>query len=118
MNVTRRTPLLLDAFLIEFRCFSIYEVVGDVPVAVVRARIDIENLLRRRSAGKVRVEFVRAREPRTHRQVAADICKRILERVGVPNTDAVAILQTIDGPLCQRLRVGSQQVEMTFVEAL
>ncbi len=116
MNVARRTSFLLDAFLFELCGFSVFEVVGDVRVAIVRARIDVQNLFRRGCAGKIGEQFVSTRQPRTHRQFAADIRKRILERISVPKTDAITILQTIDRFRRERLHVGSQQVEMAFVK--
>ena len=116
MNVARRTSLPLDAFLIELCCFSVLEIVGDVRVAIVRARIDVQNLFRRRGAGKICEQLVSTREPGAHWQFAADVCKRILERVSIPKTDAVAILQTIERFRCERLHIGSQQLQVAFIK--
>ena len=74
------------------------------------------SLFGRGGAGKFGEQFVSTRQPRTHGQIAADVRKRILERVSVPKTDAVAILQTIDRFRRERLHVGSQQVEVMFVK--
>ena len=54
MNVARRTSLLLDAFLFELDGFSVLDVVGDVRVAIVRARIDVQKSLWSRRRREVR----------------------------------------------------------------
>ena len=71
MNVARGTPFLLDAFFVELDDLCVFDVVGDVGVAVLRAGIDVENFFRCGGAGKFGEQFVGACEPRADCQVAA-----------------------------------------------
>src|SRR6185369_14603354 len=108
MNVARRTAFLLDSFVFEFNYLGVLDVVGDVSVAIVRARIDIQQLFRCRGAGKIGEEFVRASQPRTHTQITADIRERVLERISIPETDAVTILQMCNSFGRERVEVSSK----------
>ena len=60
------------------------------------AGIDVQNLFGRRGTGKICKEFVCARQLGATSELAANVRKRILERIGIPKTDAVATLQTIN----------------------
>ena len=95
MNIARRATLLLDAFLFELCGFGVLDVVGNVGVAIVCARIDVQEFFRRECARKIGVQLEGTREPCAHAQLAADVRKGILERVGIPKADAITILQTL-----------------------
>src|SRR5205085_4984677 len=116
MNITRRTPLSFSAFFLELCCFGVLEVVSNVSIAILRAGIDIQDLFCRCRSGKIGEQFMRASEPSGDCQVTADVCKCILERVSVPEADAVPVLQTMNRFGSERLNIGAQQFEVTLVE--
>ena len=63
MNIARWPSLLLDAFFFELCCFGVLDIVGDVRIAIVCARIDVQELFGGDRAGKIRVQLERTREP-------------------------------------------------------
>src|ERR1051326_2379332 len=118
MNVTRRTALLFNALVVEFYDLGVFDVVGDVVVAIVRTGIDIQKLFGRSRAGKIREQFVRARQPRAHAQITADIRERVLERVSIPDTDLVTTLQTSDSFGRDCVKVGSKKIKVLLVKTM
>src|SRR5688572_10043718 len=97
MNVARWTPLPFKSFLLELRGLGVLDVVGDVAIAILGAGIEIQQFLGRFRVRQVGDDFLRTSEPRGYLQLTADVCKCILERVGVPHSDAVTTLEALDG---------------------
>src|SRR5688572_18860139 len=95
MNVARGTTLLFQSFFVKLRGFGVLDVIGDIAVAVLRAGIEVQQFPGGFRLRQVRDYLLRTSEPRGHLQLATDISKRILERVGVPHSDAVTILETL-----------------------
>src|SRR5687768_10770057 len=117
MNVRRWTPLLFKSFFVKLGGFGVLDVVGDVAVAVLGTGVEVQQLLRRFGVRQVRNDFFCTSKPRGHLQFSADIRKRILERVGVPHSDAVTILETFYSFAREQRHIWSQQAQMLRVES-
>src|ERR1044072_8386964 len=94
MNIARRPSLSLDVRRLHFRGLSVFHLIRLVRSARLFARVDVQKRARRRGAGKFLDYLARSRYPVAHAQLAADVGKCILKRVGVPKADAVTLFQS------------------------
>ena len=77
---------------LDLRRLRVFNLVGFVRIARLFAGVDIEKFSGGGGAWQFFDQLARSRQPVADAQLAADISKRILQRIGIPDADAVSLL--------------------------
>src|SRR6185503_17767504 len=94
MNVARRAPFSLGVSGINFRRLGILNLVSLIGIACLFDRVNIQKFSGCFSAGKFFYQPRGSLQPTLHTEITADIRESVLERICIPNADAVALLES------------------------
>src|SRR5258705_5210644 len=103
MNVARRASFSLGVSGINFRSLGILNLVSLVGIARLFDGVDIQKFPCCFGAGKFFNQPGRSLQPALHPEIAADVSESVLERVCIPDADAVALLESLVQASLRRL---------------
>src|SRR5262245_726673 len=92
MDIARWSPLALGVFLFRASCLGIFNLIGNIGIAIGFARVDVQEFFRSTGAGQLPDELASSIQPAAHVQFAADVCKSVFKGIRVPHANAKSSL--------------------------